>query len=74
MIHVCNKLYQPSILVWSSFILTYDKSLFTICQITGSGTNSNDTVAITNKCIFDMIYSYAMLLSKKLDGCSKSSH
>ena len=54
-------------------ILQNDKGLFTICQLCGSDSNSNHSVAITNEWIFDSNYKYALPLSKEnLDKCCKS--
>ena len=54
-------------------ILVNDKGLFTICQLCGSDSNSNHSVAITNEWIFDSNYKYALPLSKEnLDKCCKS--
>ena len=55
-------------------ILLTDKSLFAICQLSGSDSNSNHLVAITNEWILDSNYKYALPLSKEnLVKCCKSN-
>ena len=46
-------------------ILLNGKSLFTICQVSGSDSNGNHSVAITNEWIFDSNCKNALPLSKK---------
>ena len=46
-------------------ILLNDKGLFTICQLSGSNSNSNHSVAITSECMFDSNDKYALPLSKE---------
>ena len=54
-------------------ILIFCSELFTICQLSGSDSNSNHSIAITNEWIFDSHYKYALPLSKEiLDKYCKS--
>ena len=54
-------------------ILVNGKGLFAICELSGSDSNSNHSVAITNEWIFDSNYKYALPLSKEnLDKYCKS--